>query len=140
MKPNEALSKAKPRLILSSGGVGCTTHILDTGAIEHLTFSDPLFEERSIKHETPEVLAARVCRRACDFDYVASMDFGSFDGSCTKEIRDIVENSVLVALLKEAHLLDESDGGVWLVKAPHERVEEECKIDSGFSKGVTMII
>ena len=51
-------------------------HLLDDGALEHLIFSDPLFEERSIKHPTPEKLAARVCQRARDFDYVAIMDFG----------------------------------------------------------------
>ena len=106
VKPNEAPGKAKPRLILSTGDVGCATHVFDAGALEHLVFSDPLFEERSIKHADPEELARRVGQRAGKFDYAASMDFGSFDGSCTKEVRDIVENAIIVAVMKESHNLN----------------------------------
>ena len=46
----------------------------------------------------------------------------------------------MVSLLKEAYLLDESDGGVWLTKARRDRLKEECRIESGFSKGVTLLI
>ena len=36
--------------------------------------------------------------RRCDF--MASMDFGSYDGSCTQELRTMVENALIVALVK----------------------------------------
>ena len=68
-----------------AGDAGCVTHLFDAGVLEDLIFSDPLLEERSIKHATPEELAARVGARMRSFDYMVSMDFGSFDGSCTKD-------------------------------------------------------
>ncbi|OLP74603.1 hypothetical protein AK812_SmicGene45810 [Symbiodinium microadriaticum] len=135
VKPNEALGKAKPRLIISTGDVGAVTHLFDAGAVEHLVFSDPLFEGRSIKHAEPEEVADRVGSRARKFDYVASMDFGSFDGSCTNEVRDIVENSIIVALLKEAHLLNKADGGVWKVSALEDRLKAPQAPQNALKRG-----
>ena len=86
--------------------------MFDAGALEHLVLSDPLLEERPIKHADPEELARRVCQRAGKLDYAASMDFGSFVGSCTKEVRDIVENAIIVAVMKESHNLS-----IWVLGA-----------------------
>ena len=139
VKPNEALSKQKPRLIFSTGDVRCVTHLFDDGALEKLVFSDPLLESRSIKHADPELLAARVGERARKYDFVASMDFGSFHGSCTSAVCDMVENSIITTLMKDAHLLNEGDGGVWLASTLRDRLKEECKLEAGFGKTVTAL-
>ncbi|CAE7853361.1 unnamed protein product, partial [Symbiodinium necroappetens] len=47
VKPNEALSKEKPRMIITSGDEGVVRHILDSGLLEHALFNNPLFEQRS---------------------------------------------------------------------------------------------
>ena len=43
-----------------------------------------------IKHGKVEDSAKKVGTPDALFDYVASMDFGSYDGSCTSEVRSIV--------------------------------------------------
>ena len=59
-------------------------------------------ERDSMKHTSTDGLAARIGDAMRSYDYVASMDFGSSDGSCTKAARDIVENGIVVALCKTA--------------------------------------
>ena len=43
------------------------------------------------------------------YDFVASMDFGSFDGSCTTEIRRIIENSIIGSLFAGLLLGEKAD-------------------------------
>ena len=48
IKPNEALSKQKPRAIISSKDKGVVRHIFDAGVLEYVLFENPAFEFRSI--------------------------------------------------------------------------------------------
>ena len=48
VKPNEALGKLKSLLILSTGNVGCVTHLFDAGVVE--TF---IFSSRSVRSSMP---------------------------------------------------------------------------------------
>ena len=52
VKPNEALGKQKPRLILEGGPRAVITHLFDSGVMEDLIFHSEFFEKRSIKHTT----------------------------------------------------------------------------------------
>ena len=106
MKPNEALSKEKPRAIISAGDDGVVCHIFDAGILEHVLFENPVFEQRSIKHASPREVARRAGEFLRNYDFVASMDFGAFDGSCTSEVRNLIENDIIVSLFSK--LLDVS--------------------------------
>ena len=55
-------------------------------------------ERNSIKHASTDELASRIGDAMRSYDHVASMDFGSFDGSCTEEVRSIAENAILISL------------------------------------------
>ncbi len=48
IKTNEALSKQKPRAIISTGDTGVARHVIDAGLLEAVIFENPLFERRSI--------------------------------------------------------------------------------------------
>ena len=63
------------------------------------------------------------------YDHVASTDFGSFDWSCAQEIRDIVENSIIVALLKGIHAY--KSGGCLTVadRIAKEYRMEDCSVE-----------
>ena len=87
-----------------------------------------------------EELARRVGKRMRSFDYMASMDFGLFDGSCTRESRDIAENITVVALCKDANCLKTGTRRLWLEKAITDRIKEECGTEAGFIQAVTALI
>ena len=99
VKPNETLSKEKPRAIIESGPTGVITHLFDAALLEDLIFNIPFFEQRSIKHATMNELCQRMqnmCRR---YAFTASLDFGAFDGSLGNDIRTEVEKSLLNGLV-----------------------------------------
>lgn len=98
VKPNEVLWKRKPRGIISAGDEGVILHIFDSAIFEHLLFSNPTFEARSIKHADIREYAARVGDFVRSYEFNASTDFGAFDGSCTTKVRDSIENMILKRL------------------------------------------
>lgn len=115
VKLNEALAKIKPRLIMASGDRGAVTHLFDAAIIEHALFHLQAFEERSIKHAGLDGKCARMRKMMARYKYVASMDFGAFDGSIDAEVRDSIENRLVRELaqfylpfspLKEAAVID----------------------------------
>ena len=111
VKPNEALSKEKARAIISSGDDGVVRHLFDAGLLEKVLFENPVFEKRSIKHASMQELGRRAGEMMRCYDFIASMDFGAFDGSCTSEVRSIVENDIIVSMFSK--LLDpENDSGL----------------------------
>ena len=83
----------------------------------------PLFEGRSIKHATQDEVSRRVGELLRSYDYAASMDFGAFDGSCTSEIRNLVENDIIVSLFSKL-LGTENDKGL-LYQAVHDRIKQK---------------
>ncbi|CAE7682915.1 unnamed protein product [Symbiodinium microadriaticum] len=116
VKPNEALSKEKPRMIITSGDEGVVRHILDSG----------LFEQRSLKHASRREFGRRMGEMLRCYQHAASMDFGAFDGSCTKEVRDLIENDILVSMF--AKVIDaEGDGGL-MYAAIKDRIKDKAHI------------
>ena len=55
-------------------------------------------------------------------------------------MHDIVENAVVVALLKKPHCLHEGTDRLWLTNAWEDRLKTEAKIEAGFSKSITAIV
>ena len=104
VKPNEALGKQKPRLILEGGPRSVVTHLFDAGVMEDLFFHTTFFEERSIKHTSLKGLCQRIRNLAERYDFTASLDFGAFDGSLGADIRNEVEKSLLHSVV--GHLLN----------------------------------
>ena len=90
------------------------TKEFDAAFFEKLIFHNPMFEARSIKHANFREYAARVGDFIRSYDFTASMDFGACDGSCMKQVRDMVENIVLTNLFQSilANLLQEAMRGV----------------------------
>ena len=125
VKPNEALSKVKPRAIISAKDDGVIRHVFDARILEHVLFENPVFEGRSIKHATQHEVSRRVGELLRNYDYAASMDFGAFDGSCTSEIRNLVENDIIVSLF--AKLGTENDKGL-LYQAVHNRIKQKANV------------
>ena len=107
VKPNEALGKKKPRLILSGGDQSVVAHIFDAGVLEDLMFNMKFFESRSINHTDFAGVAGRMASMAERSDCTSSLDFGAFDGSLGGVIRGEVEKSVLNTLL--GHLIGACD-------------------------------
>ena len=67
-----------------------------------------------------------LCRTSC-YEYIASMDFGAFDGSCTAEVRSIVENDIILSMFSK--LLDtENDCGL-LYHAIYDRIKNKANIN-----------
>jgi len=115
VKLNEALAKIKPRLIMASGDQGAVVHLFDAAIIEYALFHLQVFEDRSIKHAGRDGKCARMRKMMLRYKYVASMDFGAFDGSIDADIRDAIENRLVNELsqfylpsspLKEAAVID----------------------------------
>ena len=77
VKPNEALGKQKPRLILEGGPRSVVTHLFDARVMEDLIFHTTFFEERSIKHTSLKGLCQRIRNLAERYDFTASLDFGA---------------------------------------------------------------
>jgi len=99
IKKNEALTKMKPRGILSGGDIGTVIHMADAGLLEHVLFAIPFFEKRSVKHATPGELAARMADRVSLMIsgrkfFRLNTDFGAFDSSVRWEIRKRIENKL----------------------------------------------
>jgi len=98
IKCNESLTKMKPRGILSGGDLGVVIHMADAGLLEAVLFSIPFFEERSVKHAVPAILAQRMAARLTKLTqggrewFRLNTDFGAFDSSVRWEIRSRVEN------------------------------------------------
>ncbi|CAE7838719.1 unnamed protein product, partial [Symbiodinium microadriaticum] len=126
VKPNEALSKEKPRMIITSGDEGVVRHILDAGLLEHALFHNPLFEQRSLKHASRREFGRRMGEILRNYDYVSSMDFGAFDGSCTKECRDLIENDIIVSMFIKMMSLEGSQS--LLAAAVFDRIKDKCSI------------
>ena len=111
VKTNEALSKEKARAIISSGDDGVVRHLFDAGLLAKVLFENPVYEKRSIKHASMQELGRRAGEMMRCYDFIASMDFGVFDGSCTSEVRSILENDFIVSMFSK--LLDtENDSGL----------------------------
>lgn len=85
-----------------------------------------MFEGRSIKHATQDEVSRRVGELLRSYDYAASMDFGAFDGSCTSEIRNLVENDIIVSLFSKL-LGTENDKGL-LYQAVHDRIKQKANV------------
>ena len=98
VKPNEALKKEKPRLILEGGPRAVITHLFDAGIMEDLVFNTS-FERGSIKHTNMAGLCMRMGKLAEEFDFTASLDFRAFDGFLGKDIRGEVEKSLLASVV-----------------------------------------
>ena len=62
VKPNEALSKVKPRGIISAGDNGVVRHVFDAGVLERIVFENPVYENRSMKHASCKEFARRFRR------------------------------------------------------------------------------
>ncbi|CAE7246008.1 unnamed protein product [Symbiodinium sp. KB8] len=103
VKPNEALGKQKPRIILEGGPRSVVTHLFDAGVMEDLIFNTPFFESRSIKHTDMKGLCQRMREMAERFEFTASLDFGAFDSSLGADIRNEVEKSLLHSVV--GHLM-----------------------------------
>ncbi|CAE7242112.1 ACS [Symbiodinium sp. CCMP2592] len=99
-----ALSKEKPRMIITSGDEGVARHILDAG--------------REFGRRMGEILR--------NYDYVSSMDFGAFDGSCTKECRDLIENDIIVSMFMKIMSLEGPES--LLAAAVRDRIKNKCSI------------
>jgi len=126
VKPNEALAKQKPRAIISSKDEGVVRHIFDAGVLEHVLFENPAFEFRSIKHASPDEISRRLGELLRNYDFAASMDFGAFDGSCTSEVRNIVENDIIVSMFSKI-LGTENEKGL-LYQAIFDRIKNQANI------------
>ncbi|CAE7945643.1 unnamed protein product, partial [Symbiodinium sp. KB8] len=126
VKPNEALSKEKPRRIITSGDAGVVRHIFDAGLLEHALFHNPRFEQRSLKHATRREFGRRMGEILRNYDFVASMDFGAFDGSCTKECRDLIENDIILSMFMKMMDLEGPDS--LLAAAIFDRIKNKCSI------------
>ena len=61
-----------------------------------------------------------------NYDYVSSMDFGAFDGSCTKECRDLIENDIIVSMFMKMMSLEGSQS--LLAAAVFDRIKDKCSI------------
>lgn len=126
VKPNEALAKQKPRAIISSKDEGVVRHIFDAGVLEHVLFENPAFEFRSIKHASPDEVSRRLGELLRNYDFAASMNFGAFDGSCTSEVRNIVENDIIVSMFSKI-LGTENEKGL-LYQAIFDRIKNQANI------------
>ena len=127
VKPNEALSKEKPRAIITSKDAGVVRHILDSGLLEHVLFNNPLFEQRSLKHASRRDFGRRMGELMRNYEYAASMDFGAFDGSCTKEVRDLIENDIIVSMFSKLLDVESKDG--LLHAAIYDRIKDKCHMN-----------
>ena len=112
--------------IISAKDDGVIRHVFDAGVLEHVLFENPVFEGRSIKHATQDEVSRRVGELLRSYDYAASMDFGAFDGSCTSEIRNLVENDIIVSLFSKV-LGTENDKGL-LYQAVHDRIKQKANV------------
>ena len=119
-------SKVKPRAIISAGDAGVIRHVFDAGILESVLFENPVFEDRSIKHASQSEVSRRAGELMRAYDYVASMDFGAFDGPCTSEIRTLVENDIIVSLFSKL-LGTENDKGL-LYQAVFDRIKHKANI------------
>ena len=125
-KPNEALSKEKPRMIITSGDEGVVRHILDSGLLEHALFNNPLFEQRSLKHASRREFGRRMGEMMRNYDHACSMDFGAVDGSCTKECRDLIENDVIISMFMKIMSAEGQDS--LLIAAIRDRIKNKASI------------
>ena len=112
--------------IISAKDDGVIRHVFDAGVLEHVLFENPVFEGRSIKHATQDEVSRRVGELLRSYDFAASMDFGAFDGSCTSEIRNLVENDIIVSLFSKL-LGTENDKGL-LYQAVHDRIKQKANV------------
>ncbi|CAE7598746.1 unnamed protein product [Symbiodinium sp. CCMP2592] len=108
VKPNEALSKEKPGIILEGGPWAVRTHLFDSAVLEDLLFNTPFFERRSIKHTSMPGLCQRMRKLAASYDYTASLDFGAFDGSLGSTPPGALRTSLAAFDAEEALGLDAS--------------------------------
>ena len=130
VKPNEALGKKKARGIISAGDEGVILHIFDSAVFERLLFGNPLYEGRSIKHANMREYGCRIGNFVRSYAYTASTDFGAFDGSCTRGIRDSIENMILKKLFST--VLGDSEEVVALLReALRDRTKDSCKMRLG---------
>lgn len=100
--------------------------MFDAGILESVLFENPVFEGRSIKHASQSEVSRRAGELMRAYDYVASMDFGAFDGPCTSEIRTLVENDIIVSLFSKL-LGTENDKGL-LYQAVFDRIKQKANI------------
>jgi len=107
-------------------GFNYQPHIFDAGVLERILFECPTYEAPSIKHAHPNELARRMGQFIRNYDFHASMDFGAFEGSCTKEVRDIIENDILLALVSRL-LGTENDKGL-LYQAIFDRIKDKAHV------------
>lgn len=129
LKPNEANSKAKPRGISARSDEMQVVHGYDATLLEKATFTDKVFESRSIKHAKQHEVCARMARLMRRFKdgKCASIDFGSWDSTITNSIRNRVENSVI------KYFMDEVDDG-WSdlpKQALADRLRQVLRLDAG---------
>ncbi|OLP77186.1 hypothetical protein AK812_SmicGene42781 [Symbiodinium microadriaticum] len=113
VKPNEALGKQKPRLILEGGPRSVVTHLFDARVMEDLIFHTTFFEERSIKHTSLKGLCQRIRNLAERYDFTKSLlhsVVGHLLHACglTRDALDARDNENLKAVIqREARLLVE---------------------------------
>ena len=99
---------------------------MDCGLLEHALFHNPVFEQRSLKHASRREFGRRMGEMMRCYEWGCSMDFGAFDGSCTKECRDLIENDIVLSLFMK--LLDvESEDGL-LHAAVRDRIKNKANI------------
>lgn len=97
VKPNEALTKKKPRLIISDGDRGVSIQLAGPGILEGCVFSQDEFKTRSVKGTSSGGLEQRYAQLAETLEdpddwYCVSLDYGAFDGSVRLKVRKVVEN------------------------------------------------
>ncbi|CAE7831081.1 unnamed protein product [Symbiodinium sp. CCMP2592] len=126
VKPNEALSQEKPRMIITSGDEGVVRHILDSGLLEHALFNNPLFEQRSLKHASRREFGRRMGEMMRCYEHACSMDFGAFDGSCTRECRDLIENDIILSMFMKLMSAEPMDGLIHA--AVKDRIKQKANI------------
>lgn len=102
VKPNESLKTRKPRLIVANPEEITAAQCAVIKLIEEALFNHPVFESRSIKHTAIDGLNKRMCRLMKRFKAggaALSVDFGSWDGTIRKALRDACENAIIDAFV-----------------------------------------
>ncbi|CAE7283713.1 unnamed protein product, partial [Symbiodinium necroappetens] len=61
-----------------------------------------------------------------NYDHACSMDFGAFDGSCTKECRDLIENDVIISMFMKIMSAEGQDS--LLNAAIRDRIKNKASI------------
>ncbi|CAE7865245.1 unnamed protein product, partial [Symbiodinium microadriaticum] len=113
-----AASVVKQHLLQNCVENGALAHAFDIMSVVPEEYKSGKWteERREFGRRTGELLR--------NYDFSASMDFGAFDGSCTKGMRDLIENDIILSLFSKILGTENQDG--LLYAAIKDRIKDKC--------------